>query len=277
MTSRAMVTTWIVAILLAIAAALGLDRISGPAWLVRSTMDGADIAVIGTSLLVHGIPARQVSGGLLGDGRKHRRFAYDDMQEDEAVSILHEALASGASTILLEINPFAFDFAFRVRMNAEEDRHGSAPRILKHFSYRLQSGLEHLIGIGEFESGEPKDLTPAKNTADANVKSIFYPFQLHSPRSIEALLAAVNEARDRRALIILVAPPRARIAETWMGLNAEQALDRHLSTLAERLSLPLFHPGPGWPDELFVDNAHLNERGRARFCGELAAWYGRFR
>ena len=72
--------------------------------------------------------------------------------------------------------------------------------------------------------------------------------------------------------VVLLAPPRSEAAADYLGEEATKNLESHVRDVANRLDLPVFMPQSFWPNEFFVDQAHLNRRGRQRFCAELAEW-----
>ena len=72
--------------------------------------------------------------------------------------------------------------------------------------------------------------------------------------------------------LVFLAYPMSKAAAERLGEGFLDDQRRALALAEQRLGVPVFGNTAVWPDRYFVDNAHLNRKGRERFLGELAAW-----
>ena len=270
MTARGLVLAWAVAMLGALALLWPLARLGDPARLPAEDLGGAPVVFVGSSLIKAAVPSRPVPGGVLGDGRPHRRLARGGITEARALQFTADALAQGPDLVFLEVNPFALDFAREAQIHAA--RAAAGPDLgLPLLTERVEAGLARLSGkrLEPPEGDRPLDKTIA---AVPDAIALHYPVTLRPPREAAALQAVAEQARAAGIPLVLVAPPRSGAARAAMGDAAAGALSRHLAALAAALDLPLFAPGPVWPDALFYDHAHMNAAGQTRFLAELQDW-----
>jgi|GEM_PF-2195246 len=273
---RLAVWAWSLSFLLALVAAVTLVR-HAPT-LPDRVFDGVDtpVVVIGSSLSLFGIsPSRQQGdASLLGDGRDHTRLAITALKDDESLDLLQRAIETGAQTILLEANTFVVELQHmhraRQRGPWENLRH-RAP----WFFRSVRAGVLELLGldpepngrfvhdVGPFDDGI--DINPGKLEAD-------YPLVWHPPHHLDKMKELVRQAEQAGTEIILIAPPRSRVAADILGPDVLQALADRITGLAADLELPLFRPQPVWPNAFFADHGHLNTIGRQRFMAELSDW-----
>ncbi len=281
MSARRLAWVWGAALVLAVGTGLALTR-QGADSAIRTAalpaaLPAAPVVVIGSSLMAHVVPWHSdASHSLLGDGRAHVRWAIGAISEAQTLQLVAGALQRGARTVLVEVHPLAFDFAFATP--ARDRTPLAMAKDLKARTREAATGLRRLLNLSPTPAPRLAVLDTEPDTLDHPFKvpprafAYFYPLHLREPDDPEAWAALVQRARQQDAAIILVAPPRSRSAADAMGTAAGEALQRHLAALAQELGMPMFQPGPVWPDDHFVDHAHMNRRGRARFMQELARW-----
>jgi hypothetical protein len=279
--ARKLALAWGAALILAIGAGTALTRRgtdrATPAAAPPATLPAAPVVVIGSSLMAHAVPWHgDGHHSLLGDGRAHVRWAIGAISEAQTLQLVAGALQRGARTVLVEVHPLAFDFAFATP--AHDVRPLALANTVLQESRLAATGLRRLLKLSPTPAprqarldGEPDTLDRPFETSP-RAFAYFYPLHLREPADAVAWAALVQRAREQDAAIILVAPPRSRSAADAMGAAAGEALQRHLKALAQELGVPMFQPGPVWPDDHFIDHAHMNRQGRARFMQELARW-----
>lgn len=275
MTFHHLVAAWLLAIISTAGIVCGVSN-SAPFRESHFAVPSVPVVAIGSSLFLHGIPARPTSiaaaDSLLGDGRTHVRVFRDSISEAEALAAMRAAVQGRAETVLLEVNPFAFDFSWQAA-RASESRVIAWARGAIEWSRDWNSDIRAWLG----RSPPPADEPAFEATEEVQKKhlsmNVFYPLHLRPPKLTLELQEVLAAARQNGVHVLLVAPPRSFAAGFALGRTAIAALEVHLIRVAKFLDLPLFEPGPIWPNELFTDHAHLNRAGRARFLAELRAWW----
>lgn len=276
MPPRLAVWAWSLSFLLALVAAVMLVR-HAPT-LPDQVFDDVDtpIVVIGSSLSLFGVsPSRQPGdASLLGDGRDHTRLAVTALKDEEGLELLQRAIETGAQTILLEANTFVVELQHMHRARQRgfwENLRHRAP----WFSRSVRAGALQLLGLDAEPNGRfVRDVGPLDDGIDINPGKLKadYPLVWHSPRHPNKMKALVRQAQQAGTEIILIAPPRPRVAADILGPDVLQALADRITGLAADLELPLFRPQPVWPNAFFADHGHLNTSGRQRFMAELSDW-----
>ncbi|HKX09713.1 MAG TPA: hypothetical protein VJN67_16055 [Stellaceae bacterium] len=270
MTGRDFAKVWALAFSLVAAAIVFLTTAER---IFDSQLLKSPIVAIGSSLTAHAIPVRfPEPNGLLGDGRAHARVNEIRMSEDETLSLVSRATEAGASTVLVEANAFAFDFAYTI-MADEDPWIIKISKTLEDRINKLRRDFKWLSGYEPLESTEEPGALNNEPVITRKMLSDTYPLHLHLPRDPQAIAETLNEAHSRGTAVILISYPRSQTAANYIGERAQAAIVAHLRALADGLGVPLFMPSPAWPDEYFIDTGHLNARGRARFVAELAAWW----
>lgn len=281
MSAHRLAWVWGAALILAVGAGMALTRRDTDSAIraaaLPATLPNAPVVVIGSSLMAHAVASHgDGNDSLLGDGRAHVRWALGAISEAQTLQLVAGALQRGARTVLVEVHPLAFDFAFATR--ASEFQPLTLANDFRRQSRQAASGLRHLLKLSPPPAPLQATLFPEPGNLDRlfrvspRMLALFYPLHLREPADPMAWAALVQRARQQNAAIILLAPPRSRSAADSMGPAAGEALQRHLAARAQELGVPMFQPGPVWPDDHFVDHAHMNRRGRARFMQELARW-----
>jgi hypothetical protein len=231
--------------------------------------DGAEVAVIGSSLSVYAMPERL----RLSNGRSLRRVGLSTPTEYDLLFLFEKAIDErAAGQILLEALPFVADFAFDQTKGCHaparrlrEELHGAQVLVVDRLR-RLSGRRTRLEGISE-----PHRLDRAQKI-DPTVMATFYPLTIHPPCQAERLERAVAKAKAQGIRVTLVAYPRSPYGQARLGSQQERELTQATRQLAARLGLDLMVPTADWSNTEFVDHAHLNSRGRARFVRELGSW-----
>jgi hypothetical protein len=114
--------------------------------------------------------------------------------------------------------------------------------------------------------GETPDGTYRGDTREV---ALFYPATVHPPRNSAALAAVLADARRKGIHVVWMSPPRSETLASYVGPAYEEAFEAQLKDFAKKFGAEIWRPVKSWPDELFVDHAHLNHAGRARFFAEF--------
>ncbi|MFO1255986.1 MAG: hypothetical protein U1E37_10000 [Sphingomonadaceae bacterium] len=267
MTPHQLLFAWLLGPLALVVALLAVGRFAPePA----RRFDGAPVAAIGSSLSVHAMPAHF----RLRDGREVRRIGISVASESDSLTLLEAGIDEHARLILLEAAPFVADFAFEQPKGCQAPARGLRQE-LRAGQVRLVDRLRRLFGEPASLDGmrEPVGLDRAQEI-DPVVMATFYPLTIHPPCEGERLARAVARAKAQGIRIVLLVPPRSPFGERLLGNAQSQQLTLRTRELANRLGLDLLEFGAGWSDAEFVDHAHVNARGRARFLRQLDAWLG---
>ncbi|MGZ0172149.1 MAG: hypothetical protein ACKVHE_21615 [Planctomycetales bacterium] len=244
----------------------------------------APVVVIGSSLMMYAVPgAESGEQSLLGDGRGHIRLGVGSITESQTITLLERVLESQAECIFIEIQPLGMDLAHVTRREQGIRRTFLHELIDQIRTFSLNSRRE----LGTRSGWRTK--TPLRSSAHWSMTSepsgldaVFniprnslernYPIRRRPPAELGRLNRLLSLAKNRNTDVIMIAPPRSQTAVDYMGTARSISLEEHFQNLAEQLDVPLFQPARCWPDEYFIDQAHMNRRGRKRFCNELARW-----
>lgn len=240
----------------------------------------ASIAVIGSSLMRYAVPPVGSTGySLLSDGRTHVRLALGNITEEQQIALLTRVLASDVEYVFVEIQPFGIDFRFE-EWRQQTFLHGLVNQA-RRFSLTARRALGRKFRRRlktESTPGQPPSLMSEADKLDAEFHvsqaalSLLYPIHERSLVEKDRLDELISVASARQVKLALIAPPRSQTAADYMGTARSKSLEKHFQKLAEELGVPLFQPARWWTDDYFIDQAHMNRRGRNRFCRELAQW-----
>lgn len=294
MTSRGLVLIWCVAITLVTLIVIALATFTKDAQDNFDKIPAAPVVIIGSSLMRHAVPPLGYGDdSLLGDGRAHIRLEISSISEGQTVALLRRVLNSDVKTVMIEANALAFDFASSAPAYNQSSSWPMAlmkPLMdLSTYTRQRVKRVSSLIekrstSISEAELETKFVVKPgyiASHEAELETKfyvkpnyiASHYPLHLRLPKHPEVLEAAQRMAAENGVDLILIAPPRSEFAANAMGAEATEMLRLHFQALAHHLNLPLFQPSAAWPNDHFIDAAHMNRSGRARFLNELAQWW----
>lgn len=265
MTQRQLWLAWLLGPL-ALGAALACAALWAPE--PGRRFDGAEVAVIGSSLGVHAMPERFQ----LSNGQQVRRIGLSVPSENELLTLLEAAIAERPREVLLEAAPFLADFAFEQPRGCQVPA-GNVRQALRSGQLAVVDRLRRLFGQRTSLEGmrEPRQLDRAQDI-DPTVMATFYPLTIHAPCQEKRLARAVASARAQDIRVTLIVYPRSPYGRTRLGARQERELEEATRNMAARLGLGVLGPASGWSDAEFTDHAHLNVRGRARFMANLDVW-----
>jgi hypothetical protein len=237
----------------------------------------APVVFIGTSLLLRGLaPTGQDQ---LGDGREHARLASSNLSAPQALGLARLVLAESAvRTLVLEVNPFVRSFAKEWRLDAPITGPVGALHWVQHLLFDIRCVA---TGWLKAQAGQPSMLQdlmqdpPARGRESAQTiraqADWLYPMTVHEPHDWAPIEALIRQARQQGCEVVFLMPPRSALAARLQGMQALAALDAQAEAFAARLGVRLIKTAEVWPDELFLDSAHLNLQGRERWRRELKA------
>ena len=233
-----------------------------------------DIAVIGSSLSYHAVPAYGAGReSLLGDGRSHRRIAVPSISEEQSLLLLDRAIHDHVKLVLMEANPFIFQFAGL----GDQRRCGQwfRPYLtrLKQYQYDLVDTFRKTIGRPVRVGGvdEPANLSGGQHI-DLSKIHLFYPLRFEGPCYPNRFESLVKTAKLNGTRVVLMIPPRSPAGEALLGKQASDEVMSRAKQLARRMGIEVLVPGGQWANNEFVDHAHVNSQGRAHFLVELRQW-----
>lgn len=261
MNSRLFLFTWPAAILIALVTITSLKHISS-----LKLYAPPEIVAIGTSLFRHAFPQDISEEGLFGNGQQHAYFGADRAVERQLIFYLNAAIQNGAETVFLEINPFTFDFADR---DLEDD----------NFTLRMaaQIQIQSITSwryLKQIVFGVPTANIDAVSSINSKHLQTIYPIKIRPARQYDQLKELISHAKHAGMRIAFVAPPRSKTSADVLGNVLQSKLIAHQKNLASQLGVPLLPISAVWPDDHFVDQAHMNRRGQQRFIQQLKRWNG---
>ncbi len=245
-----------------------------------------EVVVIGSSLMRFAFPGFKENGaGILGDDRPHIRLAIPGIKETESNLLLHQALQSRPSIILIEANAYIYDLKHHIPEKVEVVARGT--KLLEQIRELSQNLREHLlVAVGikpkpdipyefvrfEQANAEPETLNRPFYAPEERLLQRF-PLHIRGPREEEIFLKALKIAKENNIEIVLLATPRAEIIVPYNEENMAVHLEKSYRKMAQRYGLPLFLPDLIWPNDFFIDTGHVNEKGRVRYLQEFKNWW----
>lgn len=232
----------------------------------------SDTVFIGTSLFAYGIPRQ--GQGMLHDRSTHTRLAWPRMNESQIVDLLDRVLQTpGVKTVVIEVSPFIRDFRSELEPRSPTligQIRGLSQQFKQDSITLMQHFLSRNIPVKSKFIDEP--LIDRKVHFDKSDFERLYPLSLRMPLQPERLQEALRVARGKSVDVLFVLPPRSQAAVDFMG--PEQALRflQRADAFGRAFGVPVWNAGLAWDNQLFVDHAHLNRRGRDKFIAFLKAY-----
>lgn len=259
-----MVFSWALALILATALMCAGWRVGQQQIATRFT--GVQTVFLGTSLMRHAVP--NIPDSLTGTSGRGTflRVGLSNATELQILTLAQAAVAADARTIYLEINSVVSRFAFQNASCGPRRRLNHGLWTTRTATWALLTG-QHVLAEGI------RDETAHLSTVDVET-ALARNYPLHFQPLCDAAAWKALVASAGAAQIVLVTMPRSKLAADRIGPVDIARFDRAAADLAAALHLPLFVPDAAgaWPDEDFVDQAHMSPAGSARFLGALADW-----
>lgn len=268
MSARGLAVCWLLAVALVTSVFTALAIRIGSPMTALPDAGNTPVVAIGSSLTRHAVPVDAPPGGLLGDGRAHLRWDISSISEAQTLELFDRAIDAGVDTIIIEANPLAFDFGTA----RPQSRFASA--VLNPWldmSDRVRRWLK--AQVTSTHGVSDADRLNRQLRIDPALLEAIYPLKLRAPREAGRLSELIAEAEAGGLEVIFWAPPRAGITTRYLDSEELGDLERHFVELARTYGVGLLSSGGIWPDDHFVDHAHMNARGRDRFVLELQAWW----
>jgi hypothetical protein len=274
---QTMLRTWMTAVFLCLLGIVGILNLPGTdvaeprtaqiAYTIARFDPVPDILVLGSSLSMLAFPPqiRIPAAEKQEADRVAIRIALPCSQPAELARVLDEAVRSGVSTVLFEVNHFLYSLK-----PCNPDR-GLSTR-LTDFSRALRQRLEWALFGSKSALGEvahERVFLARTYDGDPRKLALHYPRDLSSPKAFDLLEDPMSEAVRRGIEVIFIVMPRSRTAARFLGAEFDALLDTGLVELRSRFSGKVWEPARAWPDHYFADWAHMNEAGRARLLSEL--------
>lgn len=269
-----MASVWLCAIMIAVGGMAGLLRIAHepehepdswpPNWLQQQPFG----VIIGTSLVFHAFPAEYPANDIFSVAKTHDRIIrvrMNDLSDLEALKPVRRAVDVGVKAIFVEIDPFLRDFHIDYELDARL-------RAVRDFSIRLRgAALQWLRPPPVITNGGVMIDSPGDKIYDGNIHGFAdkYPLYVHAPHDSSGIAETLAIGRRQGLNIVWVAMPRSQTAVSYLGPTFETAFTSQLQAFAAAFNATVWRPAIFWPNEFFVDDAHMNAAGRARFISEL--------
>jgi len=275
MTVRALSVVWAVVLIVVIGFTAFMERLGASVFEKPLDIGGAEVVVVGSSLIRDAVPWDPVEGGIFGDGRLHKRLAKPLIDERMSLKYLRDAITGGATIVVVEISAFSFDYN---RNSPEKTGPVSGPTrfdFIRDFSARIDLGIQQLgdeDDIVQDISYEYHDPREEFDGVPREKYNLLFPLYPKRPKYDEALREQIRRAKMQGTDIVFVSMPRSATVEAYMSAEEYDALIDHQRAIAAEYGVPLIVLGPFWPDDHFRDISHPNIRGRERFLSEIADW-----
>jgi hypothetical protein len=250
-------------------------------------------AFIGTSLYVYAIPSSPPTASLFPDAPTASysvRVARGARTYQQTTALLKRAVEVGIRKVYVEINPIFEDISFetdaieRLRLRTLR-MHDDALEMLTFFND--MAARLHSPTTTALSESEPSSTIAARERTGANDDSLVpvdienawmqgsyvadsdpnrhrYKTTLHPPRRPSEISAILALARKKQVDVVFMSMPRSESASRELGSQFERAYAKLLDDFVERFDATVLRPGMHWPDDYFVDRAHVNIRGRMR-------------
>lgn len=264
---RVLASVWLCAFAIAIGAMAGLLRMAPdpdpvpPEWLKAPPFG----IFIGTSLVRDAFPPGLSAEEIFftaKPGDRIIRASLNNLSDTKTVERFRYAVNAGIKQIFVEIDPMLRTF---------RSDHAWV-RIVVDFSDRLRSAARGLLGIRSAATDSNMSGDGAREGVyDGNIGALLssYPVIIHAPYDPAAIADILAIARTKGLNVVWVAMPRSRTAADYLGPAFENDFQARLQAFATEFDAKIWRPALSWPNEFFLDQAHMNGAGRARFLHEL--------
>ena len=213
---------------------------------------------IGTSLAENALPSGHPAHEIFATAGADDRIvtiASANQSETQILAQTRRSIDMGVKKIFVEINPFLLTLRFerRALRNAARSRFVVGIRnLIGRSAVRLRTKVLAAVGLSAYAA----ELTELR---------IHYPATVRGPCNPQAIAAALHAARHRGLAVIWVVMPRSQRAADYLGPSFEAEFAEKLHWFAGLFEAEIWRPADFWPNEYFLDNAHLNAEGRTHF------------
>lgn len=254
--ARVMTFVWLCAVVIAAGGMAGLLRMAPYVEWRRPPPFGV---FIGTSLVQHAVPPVQPANDIFGTAEASDLFVRKSSPALSAVDTLdrvRHAVRIGVKRIFVEVDPL-----IRTRPIETSMLHD-----INNLSDRLRDAMREWLGRSRVWNDFPGD-----TIYDGNIRelALIPPATIHPPQDLAAIIDVLALASRQGLDIVWVAMPRPETTVTYLGPTFEIAFSGQLQAFASAFNAKVWRPAIFWPNELFIDRAHMNAAGRARFMSEL--------
>lgn len=262
-----MLACWGIAVIGACAVLAGLALVHEVQ--VKSRLSGIRTAMVGTSLVRHGVD--QADGGpeaLAFGPAPFLRVGHSNATERQLFALTRSAVAAGARDLFIEINPIVTRFA------SFPSGCGAVSWIRQARSDARDVLQTVLLGrdvLGGSTANIEDFRIPDSNgpLTEAQIQRL-YPIRVTGSCDVDRWTALFGA--DPQIRVVLTVMPRAPEARRANGAQLMAAFHAAAQEFAGLTGAYLFIADPDgvWPESDFVDQAHLSEAGAARFRAALA-------
>ena len=269
--ARGIALAWLVAFLLAAAGATVVASLGQRQ--LEARLGSSDAVFLGTSLTRFALPRHGEAKPLPQiDAANVLRIGLSDGTESDLLDLASAAVDAGVGVVFVEINPIVSRFAENPGGCGWWNSLAHHFKALKRSSNAVFSGRDIIgrMGTDAARNDRPRSVDMARLARS-------YPLHFDVPCHVEAwqeLGAGSGASR-----IVMIAMPRDEIVTKLAGARNIATFKRAAREFSSQLGLPLFVPDASgaWSSDLFVDQAHMSQRGSDRFLQELAAWWLKYK
>lgn len=255
---------WAAALSICLVGIFVLSNIGKNGRIPRNVSADAPIAFVGTSLTRNATPINGMS-----HGKSSKRFALSSMSEHEILSITEHLLSGGMLELaMIELRPLALDFD-----RASENPMAYVRSFFKSQRNHVNRGFWEILGGYPYsfewedpnflKTGEEGYQAPPELNLSAFEKN--FPLRPKFPREIERFKRLLEKAQSANIKLVFVDFPRAQSAMDRLGPKQLEAMDAHKKDFAAAFDIEIWTPAQVWPDDHFIDHAHMSFKGRQRF------------
>jgi hypothetical protein len=268
---RSLALVWLCAAALAAGSMIGLVTLTpdpqDPAVRKGDRPGGPPFGVfVGSSLTRQAFPPEYPANEIVTTARAGEfivRVARSNQTDDESIDRVRWALDAGVKLLLVEVDPLLRSF--------RSDEISAPLRAIRDLSDQLRAAaLEGMRALpGGVRDRNVRDMMQLDGVYDGNDRAALnYRPYAHAPRDPAAIAELMALARQQGAGIVWIAMPRSQTASEILGPAFETSFAMQLREFSAKFGA-LWRPAVSWPNAFFVDRAHLNAAGRARFIAEL--------
>lgn len=235
----------------------------------------ADIVFVGTSLTSHAVPRYAGPHTAVITEKTHFRVGLGAGDQREMIKLLDSAIAQKPELVVIEINPFLFDFNHQQAVRLpKDDPIAEASRLIQISRNNARERLQTLAGLRDSRIGHATRFVNAPvGSQDVSDAAKLYPLHLHDPSPDPALVERLLAAREQGVEVAFLLPPRSANGVRLIGKGTSQELQANARIFTRRAGCELIDFGTGWDDAFYIDLGHLNSVGRERFLDHFRQWY----
>ncbi len=237
-----------------------------------------DMVFVGSSLTRNFIPVESPPGGMFKDGRTHTRVAVDAIEESQSNWIVEKVLEQRPKMVFVEIYAYIREFNRNYVISKAEQRLGLgwlqeklfALSEAEHMTLRFLASKNPL----RYKTTDPEYFDKTGVGLDRDL-IIAYPVFYRAQKEPERLLSIVRRAKETGVCLVFLAQSNSEHTANYVGKQSLNELTESILTFERTYGVKVWRPAElVWPNELYIDEGHMNRLGRERYLNELGSAKG---